>query len=178
MRKQFCIIIAVICMLALVSGVSWADQKMVTTTDVSGAWNYRGTGTINGYLATDVGTLTVSTSGAVGSQTITNISVSGTITNNSIGQSQPYSYSTSGSAPYDGSFSTIYNGITVTFTETSSTTATLAEKGTTTDTGDVINLTYQATKGSSSGDSGGGCSVGFVPMSLLLLLPLGILLKK
>ena len=173
LKKNICALIAIVSLLTF-AGLAWS----ATTTDVAGTWNYSGNGTVNGYNATDVGTMTVTASGEVGKQTITQVSVSGKITNTSNGQSQSYSYSVSTALAYDGSFSTKYNGITITFTETSRTTAKLTEKGRTTDTGDSINFTYDVTKSTSSGgSSGGGCSVGAATSSVLLLLPLLLLGK-
>ena len=185
LKRSFYVFSIVVCLLITVTiGTSWAATE-TSDFDVSGTWHYSGTGTINTQNAEDIGTITIRTTGDIGSQTITGLAVSGTLTNTDNNRSSSYSYSEDGlSVTFSGDFRTTYNNnsLTITFTETSDNTATMTQKGTISDEDGnnyYINLTYQATRGtSSSGGSGGGCNIGFDPVSLLLFLPLLFVMKK
>ena len=141
---------------------------------VAGTWQYTGTGSINGYGASDIGTATITATGSAGSETITNIAMSGTMRNTTTGQSAPYSFSVQTSTPFTGTFSVTYDGVTETFTQTGGNTMTVTARGKQTSTGYNVSFNYDATKSASSAaSSGGGCSVSFFPpIGILLLVPL------
>lgn len=145
---------------------------------VAGTWQYTGTGTINGYGASDIGSATITATGSAGNETITNIAMSGTMRNTTTGQSAPYSFSVQTNMPFTGTFSITIDGITETFTQTGENTMTVTARGTQKSTGYRISFNYDATKsgGSAPSSSGGGCSVGLSPLFALLALPL--LLKR
>ncbi|WP_029166167.1 Synerg-CTERM sorting domain-containing protein [Aminiphilus circumscriptus] len=143
---------------------------------VAGTWYYEGSGTINGYSASDQGRVTVQTSGNAGSETITYLSFSGTMKNEVSGQTAPYSYSMNVNIPFDGDFSITYDGITQTFTQTSERTMTATANGKQSSTGYTIHMSYTADKQETAGgSSGGGCSLGVSPLALFLLVPVWLL---
>ncbi len=148
-------------------------QKGTSEYAVAGTWQYSGTGTVNGYRASDTGTAIVTATGSAGNETITNISMSGTMRNTSTGQSVPYSFDVQTNMPFTGSFSVTNDGITETFTQTGENTMIVTARGTQTSTGYRISFNYDATKSGGSSSSGGGCSVSpFSYLSMLLLAPL------
>jgi Synergist-CTERM protein sorting domain-containing protein len=148
-------------------------QKGTSEYSVAGAWHYSGTGTVNGYNATDSGTAVVTTTGSVGNETVIKISMSGIIRNATTGQSAPYSFDVQTNTPFTGSFSVTDDGITETFTQTGENTMIVTARGTQTSTGYRISFNYDATKSGGSSSSGGGCSVSpFSYLSMLLLAPL------
>lgn len=153
-----------------------------------GTWSYRGNGTFTGFVGADWRTLGVGDAGtcvasgtiADGAGTITSASFVGAFTMVATGQVAPYNYPWTGSAEFkNNKFYVTINGVIYEFTMTSNDTMSITATGKQSDTKLNVSMRYTATRTTATPTSatapssgGGGCSVGFSPLLVLLALPL------
>lgn len=151
---------------------------------VGGTWSQTGTGTIDGAAYHDEGVFSVSSTidnSAV--EHITRFSASGTYSQGLF--SDDYSYTITREdvggelLVLDNHIRMVYNGLTYDLTLLDEDHLVLSVTGTESSTGRLWDVEYEATKqSSSSGGSGGGCSLAGVPALGIFLLPMLYVLRK